>query len=374
MKRPDSRNPVRTFVLLCVISAVGLGAYFYWMSTKRLAQASNPPAVVVRPTPEVRLALPEPPEKPPISPVAEDGGSLKPAAPRPAFEPREILFRYNALNANYGKLAALNYPGMGAPRFIDGLACETLHFAGDRGICLRADRGVMTTYTAVIFDSTFKTLFSIPLQGAPSRCRVSPDGKLAAFTVFLSGHSYASVDFTTQTMIVDTTSGKVLANLEDFAVTRDGQAFKEQDFNFWGVTFTPDSKRFYCTLSSNRKHYLVEGDVELRAAKVIHENVECPSVSPSGALIAYKKRLPTPGRIEWQLHILDTAAMRETPLAEKRSVDDQIEWLDEESVLYALPENPTVSSASTNVWRALVDGKTPPAIFLRTAYSAVAVR
>jgi hypothetical protein len=197
---------------------------------------------------------------------------------------------------------------------------------------------------------------------------------LAAITVFLTGHSYDSVDFTTQTLLVDAMTGQVLANLEDFAVTRDGQPISAIDFNFWGVTFSPDSKRFYSTLSTNRQHYLVEADIAKRTARVIHQNVECPSLSPSGALIAYKKRLSTPGRIEWQLHILDLATMKETPLAERRSVDDQIEWLNDATVLYALPESSAVSSAVTDVWRADVDGKSAPEMLLRMAYSPTAVR
>lgn len=191
-------------------------------------------------------------------------------------------------------------------------------------------------------------------------------------TVFLTGHSYDSLDFTTETLLVDTMTGQVLTNIEGFSVARDGQPLSANDFNFWGVTFTLDSKRFYGTLSSNRKHYLVEADIAKGTAKVIHENVECPSLSPSGALIAYKKRLSTPGKIEWQLHVLDLATMRERPLAETRSVDDQIEWLNSETVLYALPENPT--SASTNIWRAAVDGQSAPEIFLPMAYSPAAVR
>ena len=109
-----------------------------------------------------------------------------------------------------------------------------------------------------------------------------------------------------------------------------------KDFNLWGVTFTPDSKSFYCTLSTNRQHFLVRGDIAQRTATVVHENVECPSLSPDGKRIAYKKRLPVPGRVEWQLHVLDLASSREIPLAEKRSADDQIEWLDDDNVLYAL--------------------------------------
>ena len=266
----------------------------------------------------------------------------------------------------------IEYPGAGPRRFVGTSSCEAVHFAGGRGICLTADRGVFTTFAAEILDAGFAPRLTVPLKGGPSRCRVSADGKLAALTVFISGHSYASVDFTTQTLLLDATTGRVLADLEEFAVTRDGRPFRSQDFNFWGVTFTPDSKSFYCTLSTNRQHLLVRGDVARRTATVVHENVECPSLSPDGTRIAYKKRLPDPGRVQWQLHVLDLASGRETPLPETRSVDDQMEWLDDENVLYAIPQNE--HSASTDVWRAAVDGRRPPERLLAAASSPAVIR
>jgi hypothetical protein len=75
------------------------------------------------------------------------------------------------------------------------------------------------------------------------------------------------------------------------------------------------------------------------------------------------------GRVFWQLHILDLKTKQETPLVEKRSVDDQLEWLDNDHVLYSLPETETGSSASTNVWLAPVDGSSDPKLFLKKAYS-----
>jgi hypothetical protein len=75
------------------------------------------------------------------------------------------------------------------------------------------------------------------------------------------------------------------------------------------------------------------------------------------------------GRVFWQLHILDLKTNQETPLAEKRSVDDQLEWLDNNHVLYSLPEAENGSSASTNIWLAAADGASAPRLFLKKAYS-----
>ena len=38
-------------------------------------------------------------------------------------------------------------------------------------------------------------------------------------------------------------------------MTRDGKPFDKIDFNFWGVTFSRDERRFHATLSSGGKFY-----------------------------------------------------------------------------------------------------------------------
>jgi len=66
----------------------------------------------------------------------------------------------------------------------------------------------------------------------------------------------------------------------------DGKRFAAADFNFWGVTFARESNTFYA-LQTACKTYLVRGDLGLRKLTVLHENVECPSLSPDNRLIAY---------------------------------------------------------------------------------------
>ncbi len=333
------RNRLLLFVAIALLCFGGVGAYFRHVQTR------------TAPTP-----------------TAPGGSSLDLTSPR-------IFFRYTGVDNNYGKLAVIGLTNPNAPRFIDPISCEVVHFAAGQGICLQADRGVFTTYDALLFDANFNTRFQIPLPGGPSRTRVSPDGTIAGLTVFLSGHGYASLDFSTETLLVDMASGNIIASLEAaFQVRRAGQPFTGKDFNFWGVTFTPDSKNFYCTLSTAGAHHLIKGDIAARTAVVVHDNVECPSVSPDGTRVAYKKRFIIDNRLLWQLHVLDLATQAETPLAEKRSVDDQIEWLDNQHVLYAVSDNPEGSSATTNVWKADAAGKIAPEMFLPKAYSPAVVR
>jgi hypothetical protein len=200
-----------------------------------------------------------------VAAVAALGGYLFHAKERMTATGR-LFFRHTGVDAHHGKLAWREAAGQGDAHFVEQLSCEVVHAAGGRGLCLTAKRGVVTTYRAKVFDAaTFAVRAEIPLQGIPSRTRLSRDGRLGAFTVFTAGHGYANLDFSTQTLLVDTADGRVLADLEQFAVTRDGQPFKAKDFNFWGVTFTPDARGFFATLSSGGKHYLVRGDIATRS-------------------------------------------------------------------------------------------------------------
>ena len=295
-------------------------------------------------------------------------GQPTPAAPHPA--PVVIYFRNTAPDANYGKLARVAVSPDAVSEPVGALDCEVVHVSAGSGVCLSADRGVVTTYAAKIFDArTLETRMTLPLAGLPSRTRVSKDGGLAATTVFVTGHGYDSVDFSTETLLIDLRQRKVLGNVQDFAVTRDGQPFAAEDFNFWGVTFVGDGRRFYATLSTGGEHYLVRGDATTRTATVLRPGVECPSVSPDGKRIAFRRRRPAGANVEWQIMVLDLASGEERVLSEQRTVDDQLEWLDDRTVLYALAADERRGAAVTDVWSVRIDGDRAPRKLLTNAYS-----
>src|SRR5690606_5920120 len=125
--------------------------------------------------------------------------------------------------------------------------------------------------------------------------------------------------------VIDTRTSEVLADLEDFTVLRDGVPFRRVDFNFWGTTFAADGRTFYATLGTGGTTYLLQGDLQASLARVIHTQVECPSLSPDGTRLAYKQAV---GDGTWRVAILDLATMVSTVVTgETRNVDDQIEWL-----------------------------------------------
>ena len=276
-------------------------------------------------------------------------------------EPPFVVFQHVARDKHYAEIAVAPTRSPRSSPTYTGLVCERVYYAGGKGLCLLPARDALSaSVDAHVFGTDFKPLSKARVTGLVSRARVSPDGRYGATTTFVTGHSYLDNGFSTITSLIDMGSGKVLAELESFHVTRDGRRFKAIDFNFWGVTFTRNGRRFYATLSTGGKMYLVEGDVLTRRARVIYKGVECPSLSPDETRIAYKSRR---GR-EWRLHVLDLATKRDVALAETRSVDDQVEWLDNETILYGL---------QANVWAVPADGGGRPRIYIPDALSPAVV-
>jgi hypothetical protein len=246
--------------------------------------------------------------------------------------------------------------------------------AGGRGVCLTANRGVFTTFAARVFDATFEPSWTIPLGGVPSRVQVSPDGTHAGLTVFVAGHSYTDGGFSTRTSIIDLSTGAwVIEDFESLTVHDKGEVRRSVDFNFWGVTFARDSRTFYATLGTGGQTLLVRGAVGSERVDVVAPDVECPSLSPDNSRVAYKQRDGAGlNGVRWRLWILDLESGQRLALAEERSVDDQVQWLDDATVLYALPADGR--PAEMDEWAVSADGTGSPRLLIRQAYSAGVIR
>ncbi len=214
----------------------------------------------------------------------------------------------------------------------NGPACVRAYAAGGTVVCLRP--GIPPDGSkVVIYDSQFKELRSLSQWGLPSRARVSASGRLVAWTVFRTGDSYLAPNgqFSTTAGAYDLKTGAHYGSLEDFSVTLNGQPYEAVDRNFWGITFTSDDNTFYATMWSGGKTWLMRGDLTKRHLESLRENVECPSLSPDGTRLAYKKRFGD----RWRLHLLDLVRNTDIALAETDSVDDQLAWVDNAHVAYA---------------------------------------
>ncbi len=252
---------------------------------------------------------------------------------------RRIVFRNMAWGPHRDELATVPADAPDGPRTASGVSCLRFHSAAGTGICLQADKGgVQESYRAVVLDAGLKEIAAHPLAGIPTRARVSPGGHLVAWTVFVGGDSYAGTNFSTRTSLLDLRTGRFEASLEDFTIRKDGRTYRNADVNFWGVTFAADERTFYATLATGGRTHLVRGDLAERTVTTLRENLECPSLSPDGTRLVFKKRVPgLPDEAPWRLYVLDLASMQETPLAEERSVDDQVVWTDGKNVVYSLP-------------------------------------
>ena len=195
------------------------------------------------------------------------------AAKRPTVVFRSI--------AHHGQVAIAAADRPTASPTLSALHCDRVYFAAGRGLCL-ARGGFPVKSRAEVFGPDLRVRHTVDVTGIASRARVSPDGRYGAVTLFVTGHAYDPGSFSTQTTIIDLASGQKIADLERFTVLRGNRQVTAIDVNFWGVTFARNSDLFYATLATGGKTYLIRGSISRRQARVIHENVECPSLSPDG--------------------------------------------------------------------------------------------
>ena len=94
--------------------------------------------------------------------------------------------------------------------------------------------------------------------------------------------------------------------------------------------------------------------------KVLRDGVECPSLSPDGKQIAYKSRIGHSNR--WHLRVLDVATLKDHAVAESDSIDDQAEWLDDNTLAY---------DDGPNIYTVPADGSGEPGVLVRDASSPV---
>ena len=282
-------------------------------------------------------------------------------------DPHRSLFRTMAWGPHRDEITAVPADRPDGPRTASGVRCLRFHAAAGTGICLQAVHGTLRdTYRAVVLDRRLRPLRHYDLAGTPTRARVSPSGRTVAWTVFVSGDSYAGTAFSTRTSVVGTDGRRLDANLETYALTVDGHRVHAADINVWGVTFADDT-RFYATAATGGKTYLVRGDRATRTLTALHPNVECPSLSPDGTRLAYKKRVEgADPDAPWRLYVLNLRTLHESPTGEHRTIDDQAVWRDDHTLVYALP-----GDFGADLWTVPADGSGAPHRLVTAALAPV---
>ncbi|GGU07168.1 PD40 domain-containing protein [Nocardioides albus] len=285
-----------------------------------------------------------------------------------------ILFRHTGRDADYGHVGAVALAAPDGARALTDRSCDRVHAQEESISCLATERGVVSRYRATdLATSTpgkpWREVDGTDLPGLPSRTRISPDGKLVASTVFVNGDSYMVSGFSTRTLI-RRIGGASYGDLERFTLVVDGRRVAPVDRNIWGITFADDGRTFYATVATGGRTFLARGDLTERSLTTIADHVECPSLSPDGTRIAFKEA-GEDGTL-WTPAVLDLATGRRTVLAgETHSVDDQIEWLDDDTLLYGLArEDESVS----DVWALDTSTAATPRVLIPEASSPAVVR
>lgn len=300
--------------------------------------------------------------------------SAQTAAPADATVGAQILFRNTASGEGYGHVAGVPVTQPDGARAVLELVCDRVAATADAISCLRSERGITPSYAARIYDAAGESQrLEWPLPGVPSRTRFSPDGSLVATTSFVTGHAYASIGFSTETVIHRVADGESLGSLEDWSLIVDGEPSAPIDRNYWGVTFIDDTS-FYATvgMTTAGQTYLVKGDIATRTMTSVLEGVECPSLSPDGSQIAFKRVTGGSGpTVHWTPAVYDIASGTVTVLdAETRNIDDQIAWLDDATLLYGVTND---TPGDSDVWALDAGGLGEPRMLIPHAWSPAVV-
>jgi dipeptidyl aminopeptidase/acylaminoacyl peptidase len=274
-----------------------------------------------------------------------------------------VIFRTLAPSDDYGHVEIMRLEGSPTLRQLTGLSCTRVHFAGGRGICVAEELAAnVPEHVAYVFDRSMTRGTRIALRGVPTRLRVSPNGQHAAITTYAEEETPEGERLATETALVDLRSGRTLADVRDFRIDNGRQPPLTGPLDVGGVTFERDSNRFFAFVSTPTERYLVAGSLQDQRMRVIRTGVACESLSPDGRKLVVKK--PGPSGF-WQLAVIDLRTWEERDLAQgPASVDDQVEWFDDQHVLYHAPDDNT-----TSLWMLPIDGVNGPHVFVKNAYS-----
>jgi len=322
---------------LCLV-ALGLGAAAW------LVWGSQPEPTGLVPTPTVLATQSALPTRDPLEPLTID--SIQ--------RGEHLVFQNVVRSDDYAETSLVPLDSPAGMRLATGLVCERVHFASGHGICLTGEHDAVSRYFATTFDAAFQPTGRIELDGAPTFTRVSPDGRLAAAS-FQTSPPTAQLPFApTETWILDTLNGNVIADLSSFALQRDGVEVTEQEIDHWGVTFKGDGNGFFATVRFGGNIFLAEGSLEENRLSVLQAGISAPSLSPDQSRLAFARLVSNIGPT-WRFHVLDLASGTMTELPESKSIDDQMEWMGDSDLLYGF---------ATDIWMIAADGGSSPLPFL----------
>jgi hypothetical protein len=289
-----------------------------------------------------------------------------------APQPGEVLVINRVPGDDYGRLAIRHTDGS---RTLLERSCLRVHVAADRGVCLSKDDAIISSYTTIFFDTANPDAEIKSYAGAlPSRVRVSPSGTFSSVTAFLTGSSYEDISTDTTTAVtIDDIDGNILRrDANQFEVLADDEKYDTFGSQYWGMTFV-DEDEFYVTGFYGDDPEIMHGSLQDMTVTPTGWEGSCPSVSPDGKTIVFKELRPQGG---FDLVAVDLKSGERWMLGEERSADDQVEWLDDDTILYALhPDGGnTQTQPEFDIWVLDIAPGSEPALFLPNADSPATMR
>lgn len=353
-----------------VLVALGVG-YLMWASDRvdgdiAAREARAQAAIEAFETSDAAMAQEAPEPAPGAAAFADEAMDL---------EPGTVLVINRVPGDDYGRLAIRNPDGS---RELLDRRCMRVHVAADRGVCLSQDESVFApAFRTEFFDLSSPDLLEVRSYASPlpSRARMTPDGSRASTTGFVSGSSYADIGGDTETIVifdeVDSRSG--LVGLIQFEVLGDDSSYQAADRQFWGVTFV-DTDEFYVTGFFGGEPEILSGSFDRKTLEPTGYEGSCPSISPDGRYLVFKDSFDDG---VYSLRVVELATGEQWTLGETRSVDDQVEWLDNDTILYAVhPDGDDGSDVQPqfDIWMLDVAPGSEPELFLPAADSPAVVR
>lgn len=347
---------------------------------EELSGEAEPEAVIVEPTPTTvpdAVALADETD---ADQNAEAEEATDPAADEaeevgeeidttiPLIDPNDtaLVFINRVPGDEYGFVGYVNLAG---ERFITPLSCDRLDWNRNGGVCLQGG-SIGSPGRGLLLDEFLRPVRRFGIA-TPSRAAISPDGGTVSWTGFVTGHDYlAAGEFATTTQLIDVERELGAELQEDFETyISEDETLSSEDQNYWGTTYI-DNQTFYATVGFEGQTNLVFGDVRTGRLDIVHENASCPEVSPNGSTIVAKEQRDQ----SFQLVAINAATGERRDLNDARSVDDQVEWVDDNTIVYGLP-NPdagTTGQPALDIWVLNVNDGSAPRLLLAFADSPAA--
>jgi hypothetical protein len=222
---------------------------------------------------------------------------------------------------------------------VSDLLCATVYAAHGTGVCLRKNTAV--SWSATVVDRNLEATSTWPMAGPPALARVSPSGRMVAWTALTRGTTLSG-DFSVVTSVVDTVKGDEVKDLSAFTARVGPKHKVTKGYQVWGLTFVDDD-RFLATVDVGDKHYLARGELCTQTLTTIAPDVTNPALSPDGARVAFVR---VDGGIN-RLALLDLRTRAVRNIGDQPGVSGQPVWFDDQTVGYVVRDDegrPTIWS------------------------------